>query len=135
MPIEIRTHQDRPIDPPGIRRLYDGEGWWPEPARDEPSIIRMLAGGPAVGAWRDDELVGFVRAVTDGVFRAYIEDMVVGSGVRGQGVGARLLERLHQELAEIDVISLFCHRDLDGFYEAAGYTFTGQHVAHRVRRS
>ncbi len=135
MPIEIRTHQDRPIDPQGIRRLYDGESWWPEPARDEPSISRMLAGGPAAGAWQQDELVGFVRAVTDGVFRAYIEDMVVAAGVRGQGVGARLLERLHQELAGIDVISLFCHRELDGFYEATGYTFTKQHVAHRRRDS
>jgi hypothetical protein len=35
---------------------------------------------PAVGAWDGRDLVGFARAVSDGVLRAYAEDVVVSPG-------------------------------------------------------
>ncbi len=92
----------------------------------------MLSHGPAVGAWDGGEVVGFARAVTDGVFRAYVEDVVVSRRHRGQGIGRQLVESLHQELRGIEVVSVFCHSSLCEFYSRTGYSFTSQSVGHRT---
>ena len=54
----------------------------------------MLQASPAVGAWHGQELIGFARAVTDGILRAYVEDVIVAPGWRGRGVGRALLAGL-----------------------------------------
>lgn len=77
-------------------------------------------------------MIGFARAVTDGVFRAYVEDVVVARQYRDQGVGGQLIEGLHQELCDIDVVSVFCHSNLSEFYSRTGYTFTSQSVGYRT---
>ncbi|SDT25933.1 GNAT family N-acetyltransferase [Microlunatus soli] len=129
MGFEVIPHRLRAIEPAAIRRLYEAEGWWPE--RSESAIGRVLANGPAVGGWDGDQLVGFARAVSDGEFRAYVEDVVVAPSHRGAGVGAALMDGLQAELAGIDVVSLFCHGELPAFYERFGYRFTRQRVGHR----
>ena len=55
----------------------------------------MLAGSQAVvSAWRGNQLVGFGRASSDGVFRAVLWDVVVAADEQGQGLGRRLVEEL-----------------------------------------
>jgi ribosomal protein S18 acetylase RimI-like enzyme len=66
--------------------------------------------GLAVGAWEDERLIGFARAVSDGVFRAYIEDVVVHENYRRSGIGQKLLSRLMNELSDIETVSLFANR-------------------------
>jgi ribosomal protein S18 acetylase RimI-like enzyme len=129
MDYQIATHREREIPPAAVRALYRQEGWWPE--RSEDDLAAVIGIGPAVGAWQDDRLVGFARAVSDGHFRAYVEDVVVDKSCRGSGCGAALIDALHVELAGIDVVSLFCHEDLAGFYRRVGYRFTSQRIAHR----
>lgn len=84
----------------------------------------------AVGAVHDQELIGFARAITDGRFRAYVEDAAVLTAYRGQGIGTRLLTRLREELAEVDLTSLFCAPALTGFYERLGFQSSSQVVLH-----
>ena len=50
-------------------------------------IEKMLKNSIAIGVWEENELVGFARVVSDGVFRAYIEDVVVHENVRNKGIG------------------------------------------------
>lgn len=132
MDYEILPRGEREIPSSVVRLLYQQEGWWQE--RSEDDLAAVIASGPAVGAWKGDQLVGFARAVSDGRFRAYVEDVVVDTAHRGSGCGAALMAALHAELSGIDVVSLFCHEDLVGFYEQAGYRFTHQRIAHRVAR-
>lgn len=91
----------------------------------------MLDAFPAVGAWRGDRLVGFARSVSDGVLRAYIEDVVVAPDVRGLGVGRMLVAAIADQLQPIPVVSLFCDPRLVSFYEQAGFRPTRQVVLHR----
>ena len=131
--VQVLPAASRPIPPDGVLALYAEAGWWPE--RTVAHVTTILAAGPAVGAWNaDDELVGFARAVTDGVCRAYVEDVVVAGSLRGQGIGRRLMDALSAELAGIDVVSLFCGPELVSFYEGTGFGFTGQRIAHRERK-
>ncbi|MEV0647708.1 GNAT family N-acetyltransferase [Phytomonospora sp. NPDC050363] len=132
--IRVLTAAERPIPPEGVLALYAEAGWWPE--RTAAHVEKILSAGPAVGAWdAEGVLAGFARAVSDGVCRAYVEDVVVAVSVRGQGIGRRLMDALGAELAGIDVVSLFCGDDLVPFYEASGFTFTGQRIAHKAAAS
>lgn len=129
--LAIQSHRDRVIDARLVRRLYEHAGWWPE--RQVEDIAAILDAGPAAGAWDGDKLVGFGRAVTDGRFRAYLEDIVVQAAYRRQGVGSRLVARLLEELAPIETVSLFCAPALAPFYGGCGFRQAKQTVMHRER--
>jgi len=129
----LALHTQRPISPQAIRTLYDLVDWWPE--RSGEVIALVLKHGPAVGAWLDEELIGFARAVTDGKLRAYIEDVMVHPAHRRQGVGEQLLETLLAALAQIETISLFCEPALVAWYEQYNFRLrSAQRVLHRSQR-
>ena len=84
----------------------------------------MLEGSDLViAATAGGKLAGFVRAITDGVYRAKIFDLIVDPEWRGRGLGVELIERAHSHpaLAECRRISLICLEDMVPFYEARGY--------------
>ncbi|OZB96258.1 GNAT family N-acetyltransferase [Paenibacillus sp. XY044] len=128
-PITVRTYQDKHIPAAQVKRLYEHLGWWPE--RTLADIESMLGSSIAVGAWDEDRLVGFARAVSDGLFRAYIEDMGVHEDYRNRGLGREIVNRITAELGNIHVISLFCESGLVDFYKQAGYKPTRQVVMHK----
>ncbi len=63
--------------------------WWTKD-RDLEGVNRMLAGSTEVAGVLDgDELIAFGRAISDGVYRASINDIVVAAHRRrGEGLGA-----------------------------------------------
>jgi GNAT superfamily N-acetyltransferase len=130
--MDIVSTLQRPIDGAAVVNLYDEAGWWA--ARSSEQVQSILASGPAVGAWDADELVGFARAVSDGCFRAYVEDVVVRADHRRRGTATRMVEVLLELLSEIDVVTLFCGADLAPFYENTGFNATSQVVLHRTKR-
>ncbi|MDP5274897.1 GNAT family N-acetyltransferase [Chengkuizengella axinellae] len=100
-------------------KLYQNAGWWSE--RNEQDINLVLKSAIYVGAWQNDELVGFARAITDGKFRAYIEDVVVHTDIQREGIGLKLINELMNQLSHIDIVSLFSREDLISFYEENGF--------------
>jgi ribosomal protein S18 acetylase RimI-like enzyme len=127
--LEIIAHPERPIRSQDAIDLFREEGWWPN--RTTPTIAVMLENSLAMGAWRGDRLVGFARAVTDGVERAYVEDVVVASTDRRSGIGVQLVDALMTSLAHIPTVSLFCSAEHVGFYKLNGFQRTRQVVMHR----
>ena len=128
-PVEIASHVERAIAARLLRQLYDHAGWWPR--RDEDEIAVVLDACPAVGAWEGERLIGFARAVVEGRFRAYIEDVVVEGRYRRRSVGSRLVTRLLRELGPIETVSLFCDPALVPWYEGHDFRPTPQIVMHR----
>ncbi len=127
--MDVMSTLERPIDGAAVVRLYETVAWWPTRSADE--VLAVLARGPAVGAWDGDDLVGFARAVSDGSFRAYVEDVVVRDDHRGRGTALRMLEVLLALLSDIDIVSLFCGNELVSLYEKVGFASTNQAVMHR----
>ncbi len=127
--IQVASHGERAVDARDVVGLYRTQGWWPE--REAARVAEVLTAGPAVGAWRDQQLVGFARAVTDGVFRAYLEDLVVSPDFRGRGIGHLLVRRLVNLLPPTAITSLFCAPELADFYVKEGFGSTSQVVLHR----
>lgn len=132
MSAEYLSYKERKITGQELIELYRNAGWWEE--RMENDIENMLESTDAVGAWRDGVLIGFARAVSDGRFRAYVEDVVVHTKYQKSGIGEELVTRLLQELSEIDIVSLFCEEGLVSFYEKNQFKYSkSQKVMHRKR--
>ncbi|TCW57981.1 acetyltransferase (GNAT) family protein [Bacillus thuringiensis] len=124
-----KLQHEQPICVEKIKKLYDSVGWWPE--RKEIDIQKMLKYSIAIGVWEENELIGFARVVSDGVFRAYIEDVVVHENVRNKGIGEKMLTILLQEISHVHIVSLFCGEKLINFYGEKQFQVTKQIVMHR----
>ncbi|GHO56792.1 GNAT family N-acetyltransferase [Ktedonobacter robiniae] len=129
--IQIFLHEEQPIDPHAVRELYTSVEWWPE--RTEEQIAQVLASDVAVGAWDGERLVGFARVVSDHIFHAYIEDVMIHPTYQRRGIGQLLVSRLLEALPNVKTITLFCQEKLLPFYEIQGFrAFPSQVVMHRI---
>ncbi|MEO2005344.1 MAG: GNAT family N-acetyltransferase [Candidatus Poribacteria bacterium] len=113
---------DRAISPENLQPLLRQTGW--AHGRDLVGIRRMLdATTVMLGAWDDDRLVGYARAVTDGVYRALVDDVVVDEPMRKSGVGSEIMRRLVARLREMEIEEIFlrCGDDMAPFYTRLGF--------------
>ena len=76
-------------------------------------------------AKENDETIGMVRAVGDGVMKVYIQDMIVTSSRRGAGLGRMLmtaiLSRLSETCPRSCMIGLFAAEGRSEFYTRLGF--------------
>lgn len=107
---------DRQIALKQLQDLLRQTGWANQRCID--GIEKMLEGTPlTLGAWEGDRLIGFVRVLTDGIYRALIDDVVVEESKRGTGIGSELMRRVIDRLAEVEEVFLRCGEGVVPFYE------------------
>ncbi|GEM47259.1 GNAT family N-acetyltransferase [Deinococcus cellulosilyticus] len=114
----------RPIRFEDLRLLMQQTTWMGN--RTPEGVQRMLQDSVVVSVWSGDQLVGFGRAVTDHVYRAFIEDIVVDEKHRHAGVGSELMSRLVDHLKDVEEIQLGCVEELVSFYGALGFERSSQ---------
>lgn len=76
-----------------VLALCEAEGW--EGLVSDPDLTRKSLKAPGVStviAASDGEVVGFARMQSDGVLQAHLSLVAVDEGLRGRGVGKRLVE-------------------------------------------
>lgn len=100
--------------------------WW-SADRSSEDVRRMLAGPTLVFALAESQsgrLVAFARALTDGVYKAMVFDVIVHPDHQGEGLGQRVMEELlaHPEVARSRHVELYCLPELEPFYERWGFT-------------
>jgi Predicted acetyltransferase len=128
----------RPIrtgDYEAVRTFLVDNGWAAR-VRDEERFRAMIEGADrTVVAFDVDRVVGFARALCDGVSNGYISMVAVAEDHRQQGIGRRLVEHLMQGDSSKDITwVLRAGRGSRGFWERIG--FAASDVAmERVRRS
>lgn len=109
--------------PAEVRALLDQTDW--ADGRTLDGVARLLAAGPYVAARADGRLVGFARALSDGLYRALIEDVIVDAAWRGRGVGDALIRLLlDTHLRAVDQVHLGCEEANVAFYERFGFERT-----------
>ncbi len=59
--------------------------------------------------------------MTDGLYRAFIEDIVVDAAWRKQGIGGEIVRHMLEALDSVEEVVLNCHDDLIPFYAAYGF--------------
>ena len=74
-----------------------------------------------MSAWHDGRLVGFARAITDTIYRAVIDDVVVDTECRGRGADSELIKRLGEEVSDVEEVFFGCDTSEVSFYEKHGY--------------
>lgn len=105
-----------------LRELFAQNSFWAQ-SRTCPQLSAMLQGSQAaVSAWRGNQLVGFGRATSDGVFRAVLWDVVVAAPQQGQGLGRRLVAELLRTPAvrRVERVYLMTTNSA-GFYRRLGF--------------
>ncbi len=77
-----------------VQTLFNQETFWAQ-GRDSDQLRKSLLGSDVVvTAWFEAELIGLARALSDGVYRATIWDVVVAADYRGLGIGKKLIKTL-----------------------------------------
>jgi ribosomal protein S18 acetylase RimI-like enzyme len=111
------------IDVPALWSFLSEQAYWGR-WRSADDVARQVA-----GAWRvvgcydvaDGAMVGFARAVSDGVGFAYLADVVVLPGHRGRGLGVRLVEEMIERGPGARFRWILHTADAHGLYERFGF--------------
>ena len=109
-----------PIGPEQLMKLFEQTGW--ANARSPLDVQQMLDRCHfTLGVWDEDHLIGFARVITDDRYRALIDDVVVDSAYRSQGIASKMLEKLLNRMQHIEEVMLDCAPELEGFYGRFGF--------------
>ena len=96
--------------------------YW-SPGIERTVVERAIAGSHALGAYdADGAQIGFARMITDHATFAWLADVFVDEGARGQGVGRMMVGWFldHPDFAGLRRIGLVT-ADAHGVYEALGF--------------
>ncbi|MCM3357226.1 GNAT family N-acetyltransferase [Psychrobacillus sp. MER TA 171] len=108
-----------------LYQLFQNEWWTKE--RSLADIKTMIdLSHVTIGLVDQDsgELVGFARAISDGVYRAFIFDVIVKENGRKQGYGFTLMNSLlnHSVIQDVERVELYCPERLVSYYEQFGFS-------------
>ncbi len=97
----VKVQKNPPLVPGRVDALRISVGW--EPRGNEKVAKLLRASFVYFGAFSDSELVGFIRAISDGIDDAFICDFMVHPSWQSRGVGRHLLELLIDELESLSI--------------------------------
>lgn len=103
------------------RQLLADNHWGPRV--EDPAVFRQLLAQSQLTlvALDDGRVVGFLRAITDGLFNGYISMVVVAASHRGRGIGSALVRTA---MGSNDRMTWVLRAGRDGvsaFYEKLGF--------------
>jgi N-acetylglutamate synthase-like GNAT family acetyltransferase len=110
------------VDIPQLQALCNQAAFWAKDRQPEDLAIAIANSYPVISAWDGDQMIGFARATSDGVYRATIWDVVVHPDYQGAGIGRKLVETLlsHPQIARVERVYLMTTNQ-QRFYEKIGF--------------
>ena len=131
--MNLDYHPISPQDYEQVRQFLTENGWAHRVA-DPERFVRMMEGtNRTVVAWDEGRVVGFGRALCDGVSNGYLSMVAVAEDRWGQGIGRELVRCLMGDDPEITWV-LRAGRGSESFWQKMG--FAASEVAmERPRRS
>ena len=88
----------------------------------EPDMHRKAfeASHTTVFVYHADQLIGFGRAISDGVYQAAIYDCAVLPEFQRKGIGNKIMEKILDQISHCNAI-LYASPGKEGFYETHGF--------------
>ena len=105
-----------------IHRLLLTNGWAHRVGGVEELGRLISASQRAVVAVADDEIVGFARAITDGISNGYLSMVVVAEPHRRRGIGKALVERLVESEPHMTWVLRAGREGAAGFFAKLGFS-------------
>ncbi|WP_415469017.1 GNAT family N-acetyltransferase [Clostridium saccharoperbutylacetonicum] len=69
----------------------------------------------------DEELIGFGRAISDGICKAAIYNIALDERYQGKGLGKKIIDELIEQVKQCNII-LYTHPKTIEFYEKLGFS-------------
>jgi predicted N-acetyltransferase YhbS len=123
----------RPEEIEEVRALLSEEPGWASRFQSAPEFHRLISASQrALVAVEGGAVVGFVRAISDGMSNGYLTLLIVRAAHRGQGIGRALIRAVMGDDPGMTWI-LRADRGAEGFYEKVGFV-RSQVAMERPRR-
>lgn len=102
-----------------MKEIYHSVGWT---NHNEEKIKKVFQSSNVVTiAYDEDNIAGFGRALSDGVFNAAIYDVVVDEQYQNKGIGQKVIKNLLAQLDDISCVHLVSTAGNEEFYRKAGF--------------
>lgn len=118
--MDVKLHNDfASANLGGMQQVYASVGW----TKHTPDVIRKVfeASNHVTITTNNNRVIGFGRAISDGVFNAAIYDVVVHSDYHNLGVGKLIIEDLLHNLRDVSCVHLVSTTGNEAFYRRVGF--------------
>ena len=107
-----------------LHELYQQE-WWSKDRTIYETRVCVSGSQVCIGLVdSQNNLVGFVRVLTDYIFKAFIFDVIVRKSERGSGLGDILISlvKMHSQIQGVKHFELYCLPEMFNFYIDRGFS-------------
>lgn len=106
-----------------IRKKYIDVGWYAY--TDDLEVLQQALEQSleVISVWNEEELVGLIRVVGDGLTIIYIQDIVVLNSYQNQGIATQLIQQILKKYNNVRQKVLMTEEapDVRHFYEKNGF--------------
>ncbi|SMQ80889.1 Acetyltransferase (GNAT) domain-containing protein [Bacillus sp. OV166] len=117
--MDLRIHSDfSKVNLDEMKEIYSSVGW----TKHTKEIIKQVFEASNVIALVtvNGRIIGFGRAMTDGVFNAAIYDVIVHTEFQKQGIARQIMEYLLDKLSNVSCVHLISTSGNQDFYKKLG---------------
>lgn len=106
-----------------VIKIYEKAGWLAYLGNKEKLIRTFDNSLYILGAFEENNLLGFIRCVGDGEHIVYVQDLIVDVEYKRRGIGRELMERAMNQFMNVRMITLItdsADEVSNSFYKAIG---------------